>query len=338
MAGAVFVSGASGYLAGFTIRQLIADGWAVHGSLRSLSRERELRAILGEDNERLRFFAADLAHDAGWSEAMAGCHYALHIASPIGVTQPKTEDEMIVPARDGSLRVLKAARDAGVKRVVMTSSAAAIQYGHGRGDRLFTEADWTNIDGPHMNAYNKSKTIAERAARDWMASEGGAMEFVSLNPTAIIGPVISADYAPSIEIIKRMLDGSLPRCPDWGFGIVDVRDLAALHIKAMTEPELNGERFIASSRFYKLIEIAGILKANLGDNGRKVPVGILPSWIVRLAALAMPELRSIAGELGRVCAVDSSHVKRKLGWETRPIEETLLDCAHSLIAQGIVRL
>jgi dihydroflavonol-4-reductase len=332
------VSGGSGYAAGFIIRQLIAEGWHVRGTLRSLDKEAATRAALAVDNSKLVFSAANLSADAGWAEAVAGASHVIHVASPIGVAAPKSDDELIIPARDGTLRILRAARDAGVQRVVMTSSGAAIQYGHGRGDRIFTDADWTNVDGPDVSAYNKSKTIAERAARDWVTAEGGAMEFCTINPTAIIGPVMSDDFAPSIEIIKRLLSGAMPGCPDFGFGIVDVRDLAAIHIKAMTAPGMANERIIATGPFYKLLDIAHVLKLGLGPQGAKVPLRTLPNWLVRGFAFFAPELKSLISELGNVRHVDPSHAKRVLGWEARPTEETLLDCARSLIEHGIVEV
>ncbi len=338
MSKTVMVSGGSGYAAGFMIRQLIAEGWDVRATLRSLTKKSATRAALDVDNSKLSFFEADLSADGGWGEAASGCDYVLHVASPIGVAHPKTDDELIIPARDGALRVLRAARDAGVKRVVMTSSGAAIQYGHGRGDRTFTEGDWTNIDGPDVSAYNKSKTIAERAARDWIAAEGGSLEFCTINPTAIIGPVMSDDFAPSIEIMKRLLSGAMPGCPDFGFGIVDVRDLAAIHIMAMTAPNMANERIIATGPFYKLIDIAHVLKAGLAEQGRKVPTRTLPNWLVRGLAIFAPELKSLLSELGNVRKINPSHARDLLGWVARPTEETLLDCARSLIALGVVRV
>ncbi len=338
LADLVMVSGGSGYAAGFMIRQLIAEGWTVNATIRSLAKEAATRQALQTDDSKLRFFEADLSADAGWAAAMAGARYVLHVASPIGVAAPKSDDELIVPARDGTLRVLRAARDAGVKRVVMTSSGAAIQYGHGRGDRTFTEADWTNVDGPDVSAYNKSKTIAERAARDWIAAEGGATEFCTINPTAIIGPVMSDDFAPSIEVMKRLLSGAMPGCPDFGFGIVDVRDLAAIHIQAMTAPGMANERIIATGPFYKLLDIAHVLKGGLGEQGHKVPVRTLPNWLVRGFALFAPELKSLISELGNVRKIDPSHARDVLGWVARPTDETLLDCARSLIAHGIVKV
>ena len=194
MADTVLVSGGSGYIAGFLIRQLVSEGWTVHTTVRSLAREAELRKLLAVDPTRLKFFAADLMHDAGWAEAMAGCSHVAHLASPLPTGAIKHADELIVPAREGALRALRAARAAGVKRFVMTSSVAAIAYGRGRGEHRFTEADWTLADVPGVTPYALSKTLAERAARGWVAAEGGGVEYCSINPSVVLGPVWSGDY------------------------------------------------------------------------------------------------------------------------------------------------
>ncbi len=338
MAGTVLVSGGSGYIAGFLIQRLVADGWTVHATVRSLSREAEVRARLAVDNSRLHFFAADLNADAGWAEAMAGCTHVAHVASPFPPAAVKHADELIVPARDGALRALRAAKAAGVKRFVQTSSAAAIGYGHPPGQSTYTEADWSDPTHPDCSPYAQSKTIAERAARDWIAAEGGTMEFVSVNPSLVVGPVMDADVSTSIELMQKMLSGALPGCPRIGFGIVDVRDLADLHVRVLTETGLAGERFIASGRFLMIADIAKILKARLGPRARKVPTRTLPDFLVRLAAIFDPLVRSGLSELGRIRDMDASHAKAVLGWETRPEAESLVDCANSLIDKGIVKV
>ena len=334
----VLVTGASGYIAGFVIRRLLADGWRVHATLRNPAREAAVRAMLGGDAERLRLFVADLTDDAGWAEAMAGCSHVAHVASPFSTTAPRHEDDLIIPAREGVLRALRFARAAGVTRFVQTSSVAAIAYGHGKGVHRFTEADWTDVHGSDVYAYVKSKTLAERAARDWVAAEGGAIEFVSINPSAVLGPVWSDDFSPSIEVVRQLLGGLLPGCPDLGFGLVDVRDLADLHAQALTAPGIAGERLIASGPFLKLIEIARILKAGLPDQARKVPLRRLPDWLVRAAALFNPMIRQITGELGNVRDADPAHTLALLGWQTRPAEASILDCARSLIELGVVKV
>ncbi len=338
MTGTVFVSGGSGYIAGYIIRQLINGGWTVHTTIRNLARETAVRRLLAVDNSRLNVFAADLMQDAGWAEAMAGCSHVVHVASPLPTHKPKSDDELILPARDGALRALRAAKAAGVKRFVMTSSAAAIAYGHGNKVQTFTEADWTNVNSPDAYAYVKSKTIAERAARDWVAAEGGGIEYCSINPSAVLGPVWSDDFSSSIEAVKKLLEGALPGCPDFGFGIVDVRDVADLHVRALTAPDMAGERFIASGPFLKMIDIATILKNGLGAEARKVPMRKLPDFLVKLTAMFDPLVRQVAGELGKTRNMDASHARAVLGWETRSPQESILDTAKSLIERGIVKV
>jgi dihydroflavonol-4-reductase len=338
MSRTVFVSGGSGYIAGFLIRQLLAEGWSVHTTVRSLPREAALRPLLGGTAETLKFFAANLMADAGWAEAMAGCSHVAHVASPFNSEAPRHEDELILPAREGVLRALRFAKAAGAKRFIQTSSVAAIAYGHGGDRHHFTEADWTNIDSPDVYAYVKSKTIAERAAREWMAKHGAGMEFLSINPSAVLGPVWTSDFSASIELVKQLLSGALPGCPDIGFGLVDVRDVADLHVRALTEPGLDGERFIASGPFLKMIEVARILKRGMPLQGRRVPVRSLPNWLVRVSALFNPVVRQVTGELGNVRDASAEHALQRLGWKTRPVEQSILDCAKSLIERGVVRL
>ena len=337
MASTVLVSGGSGYIAGFLIRQLVAEGWIVNTTVRSLAREAAVRKLLAVDDSRLKFFAADLTADAGWAEAMAGCSHVAHLASPLPAGVPKDANELIVPARDGALRALRAARAAGVKRFVMTSSVAAVSYGRGRGVHNFTEADWTQADKPGISPYIQSKTIAERAARDWVASEGAGVEFCTINPSVVLGPVWSADYSASVYLVKMLLDGRMRALPDVGFGVVDVRDVADLHVRALTAPGMAGERFIASGRFMKLREIAEVLRQALGPQARKVSTHDLPDWLVRVAALFNPMAKAAVSELGSVRNQDASHAKAVLGWATRAEEQSIVDTARSLIELGIVK-
>jgi dihydroflavonol-4-reductase len=336
MADTVLVSGGSGYIAGFLIRQLVAEGWTVHTTVRSLARENAVRKLLAVDDTRLRFFAADLNADAGWAEAMAGCSHVAHLASPLPTGIPKDPNELIVPARDGVLRALRAAKAAGVRRFVMTSSVAAISYGRGRGIHHFTEADWTLLEKPGLTPYVQSKTIAERAARDWVAKEGGGIEFCTINPSVVLGPVWSADYSASVAVVKQLLDGRVKACPDVGFGVVDVRDVADLHVRALNAPGMAGERFIASGRFMKLRDIADVLRAELGPQAHKVAARNMPDWVLRVAALFNPLARMVVNELGSVRHQDASHAKAVLGWATRPAEQSIADTARCLIQLGIV--
>jgi dihydroflavonol-4-reductase len=337
MADTVLVSGGSGYIAGFLIRQLVAEGWMVHTTVRSLAKEAAVRQLLAVDNSRVRFFAANLNADDGWAQAMAGCTVVAHVASPLPTGIPKDANELIVPARDGALRALRAAKAAGVTRFVMTSSVAAISYGRGRGVHTFTEADWTDLSRPGLTPYVQSKTVAERAARNWVASQGGEMEYCSICPSVVLGPVLSADYSASVEIIKKLLDGSLGACPDFGFGVVDVRDVADLHVRALKAPRIGGERFIASGRFIMLREVADILRAQLGPQANNVTTRNIPDWVVRVAALFNPLAKAVVGELGSVRNQDASHAMAVLGWATRPVEKSIVDTARCLIDLGIVK-
>ena len=334
----VLVSGGSGYIAGFLIRQLVAEGWMVHTTVRSLAKEAAVRELLALDNGRLKFFAADLNADAGWAEAVAGCSHVAHVASPLPAGVPKDASELIVPARDGALRALRAAKAAGVRRFVMTSSVAAVSYGRGPGVHHFTEADWTDLSKPGLSPYIQSKTVAERAARDWVAKEGGTMEYCSINPSVVLGPVWSRDYSASLVIVKKLLDGSMGATPDIGFGIVDVRDVADLHVRALKAENMAGERFIASGRFMKLRRIADLLRAELGSQAHKVTLRNVPDWLVRIAAHFNPLAKAVVGELGNVRNQDASHAKAVLGWVTRPAEQSILDSARSLISLGIVKV
>jgi dihydroflavonol-4-reductase len=338
----VLVTGGSGFIGGYCILQLLSEGHTVRTTVRDLKREPEVRATLqkagAEPGDRLSFFAADLAADAGWPEAVQGCEFVLHVASPFPAGVPKHEDELIVPARDGALRVLRAARDAGVKRVVMTSSFAAIGYGHPERTAPFTEADWTDPTAGDMTAYVKSKAIAERAAWDFMAREGGSLELSVINPVAVLGPLLGPDIAASIQLITRLMDGSMPGCPRISFGVVDVRDVADIHLRAMTNPAAKGERFLAvAGETTSMLGIAKILKARLGDAARKVPTRELPDILLRTIAIFDRTVRQIVPELGKVKSVSNEKARRVLGWTPRSNEEAIVATAESLLRLGLVK-
>lgn len=279
MSDLVLVTGGSGFIATHTIVQLLKSGTRVRATLRSPAREGEVRAAItaggAEAGEHLTFAKADLTSDDGWNDAARGCDYLLHIASPFPPAMPKHEDELIIPAREGTLRALKAAKAAGVKRAVVTSSFAAIGYGRkGTPTRPYNEEDWTDPSGADVRAYVKSKTIAERAAWDYAKSSG--LELSVVNPVGVLGPVLGKDYSTSIEIVKKLMDGAMPGCPRVGFSIVDVRDVADLHIRAMKHPAAAGQRFLATNeKFCWFSDVAQVLRAKMGDAAKRVPTRTL---------------------------------------------------------------
>jgi nucleoside-diphosphate-sugar epimerase len=338
----VLVTGGSGFIGAHCIRQLLDAGYRVRATVRDLKREPDVGAMLkiGDPHpgDRLSFFAADLLKDEGWSQAIAGCDYVLHVASPFPPTVPKNEDDLIVPAREGTLRVLRASRDAGVKRVVVTSSFAAIGYGHEPQAAPFTEKDWTNPDAPGVTPYVKSKTLAERAAWDFMAREGGNLELSVVNPVGVFGPVLGPDYSTSILFIQRMMDGAAPGCPRLHFGAVDVRDVADLHLRAMTSPVAKGERFLAvAGEFVSVLDVARILKQRMGSLAKRVPTRELPNWLVRLAALRDPAVKQILPELGTTKNATNEKARRVLGWTPLSNEEAIAATAESLVRHGLLK-
>jgi len=248
MTSTVLVSGATGFVGLHTVIQLLQNGHTVRGTLRSPKRETEVRESVArhvDAGDRLSLHQCDLLSDDGWDEAISGCDYVLHVASPFIIGAPKHEDELIIPARDGALRVLKAAAKAGVKRTVMTSSVAAVSAGHDRDTtHIFTEDDWSNTDSSEIGAYEKSKTIAERAAWDFVKSDGAGMELAVINPGAILGPILNADSGTSGEIVRQLMVRAMPACPRVGFSCVDVRDVAGAHLAAMTTPDAAGKIYL----------------------------------------------------------------------------------------------
>jgi dihydroflavonol-4-reductase len=286
-----------------------------------------------EVGDRLSVLQADLSRDDGWEEAVEGCDYVLHVASPFPPKQPKDADELVVPAREGTLRVLRAALEAGVDRVVVTSSVAAIRNTGKPSTGPHTEDDWSDASNPKLTPYTRSKTIAERAAWDLVRERGEPGRLAVVNPGAILGPVMSDDRSYSLEVIERMLKG-LPGVPQLGFSFVDVRDVAELQIAAMSAPEAGGERFIAAAEFLWMSEVAQILRERLGDAAAKVPTRTVPNLLVRGMALFDPGLRSVVGGLGQKETYSIDKARTRLGWSPRPIEETVVECAQSLIAEA----
>lgn len=337
----VLVTGGSGFLAGHCILKLLQAGYDVRTTLRSPAREGGLRDALraaGVDaGERLQVVVADLMRDEGWDEAASGCSYVLHVASPLKAAVPGDEDELIRAAREGTLRVLRAAYRAGVRRTVLTSSFAAIDDGRAL-KRPYDERDWTDPAAPGLAAYAKSKTLAERAAWEFIDGEGQGLELAVVNPVRIFGPLLERDLPASIVMVKSMLDGRLPALPRLMFGVVDVRDVADLHLRAMTDPAAAGERFLATAGdFMTMQAVARALKDGLGERAAGVSTRVLPDWLVRLAARFSATARQAATpELGCVKTATSAKAIAMLGWQPRPAAQALVATGESLFNLGLV--
>lgn len=335
----VLVTGASGFIAMHCILQLLAAGWRVRGTLRTPSRAGKIRETLArhvDPGDRLEFATADLSRDEGWEEAARGCTYVLHVASPFPREVPKHEDDLIVPARDGALRVLRAAAAAGVRRVVMTSSLAAVVYGHVRdGSRTFDEEDWSISEG--IGAYEKSKTIAERAAWDFARSpEAKGLELVVINPGLVLGPILDEDYGTSGEAVRKLMRREFPGCPNLGWAPVDVRDVAAAHLAAMTTPEAAGKRFCCAIEHAWMADIARILDEHFAARGYRIPRRRLPDWLVRTVAIFDKTTRMAVHDLGQRQDVSNERIRKVLGWQPRSLDEMVAAMGESMIEQGVV--
>lgn len=338
----VLVTGGSGFIAGHVILQLLEAGYRVRTTVRSLDREETVRDILTDagmtDGSNLEFVAADLLVDDGWARAVGGATYVQHVASPVQPGHIDNEDDLIVPAREGALRVLRAAHSAGVKRVVLTSAFHAVSWGWPHDDHVFTDDDWTRLDGPGIDAYGKSKTLAERAAWDYIAGDGAGMELATLLPVAVMGTVMGNDISGSNHIVQSMLDGNMPGFPDLYIPIVDVRDVAAAHLLAMTTPAAAGQRFLLSSGpVMSLKQIGSVLKERLGGAAHNVPGRSIPSFVVRLGSLARPEFRAIVPDLGYRKKMSSEKARTILGWTSRPPEEAIATAGNSMVRKGLVK-
>jgi nucleoside-diphosphate-sugar epimerase len=322
----VLVTGGSGFIAGHCILQLLEQGYRVRTTVRSLSREASVRSILSDagmtHGEHLSFVAADLLSDDGWPEAVADVDFVLHVASPVQPGHVENEDDLIIPAREGALRVLRAARDAGVKRVVLTSAFHAVSWGWPHDDHVFTEADWTILDGPGVDAYGKSKTLAERAAWDFMLTDGSPLELATVLPVAVMGPVMGDDISGANHIIQNMLRGAMPGLPDIYIPIVDVRDVAAAHILAMTTPDAAGQRFLLSNGpALAMKEIAADIRAHLGSATEKVPTA---------------EMTIDSPDLGYSKRTTNEKARTVLGWTPRPAADAIGAAAESMVTTGLV--
>ncbi|KAA2242959.1 aldehyde reductase [Chitinophaga agrisoli] len=338
----VLVTGGTGFVGIHCILQLLQQGYQVRTTIRSLSKKDEVISMLKTGGltsiENLSFTVADLTQDANWEVATQGCTYVLHIASPIHLHLPKHEDDMIRPAVDGTLRVLKAARNAGVQRVVMTSNFGAVGYSHTDRTTLITEESWTNPNEKGLSAYNKSKVLAEEAAWDFIKKEGGAMELTVINPMGIFGPSLSPVLSSGFGLLQKVMDGTMKALPDITLGIVDVRDVAELHLRAMTAPEAKGQRFLAlAGGTMSLLEIARLLKEKLPDATQNTSTKKLPRWVVRIAALFNPQAKAMLPLIGIYRNASNEKAKRVLGWRPRSNEEAVLASAESLVKWGAVK-
>lgn len=330
MSKSILVTGGTGFIAGWCIVELLRQGYRVRTTVRHASREAAVRAAVASQvdaGDRLAFAVADLLSDAGWDEAMAGCDHVLHVASPLGREAPRDRDALVAPARDGTLRVLKAASRAGIGRVVMTSAAATARH---RDAAVSDETVWADPDVPSLDPYRRSKILAERAAWDFMRADPGPTTLTTILPGAVFGPILPGGDPASVWVVGSLLAGKPSRLLDFGLSVVDVRDLAAAHVAALTAAGAPGERFLATGNFLWMKEMAAILKAGLGERGASVPTKVLPNCAARVLALFMPRLRMFLPDLGQRRDVDTAKARRILGFETRDPRETLLDCARSL--------
>jgi nucleoside-diphosphate-sugar epimerase len=339
----VLMTGGSGYLGGWCIAALLERGYSVRTTIRDLAREDHVRAQVAaagvEAGERLEVLAADLHRDDGWADAVAGCGYVLHTASPFPPKQPKDPEELIVPARDGAKRVIRAALDADVERIVMTSSVAAVRGGHSGpvdGGEEFNENDWTDLDDPSITPYTRSKTIAEQNAWVLVDDAGARDRLAVINPGAIIGPLLSDDASFSLQLIERLLTG-MPAIPRLGFSFVDVRDVADAHVRAMEKESAGGDRYITVDRFMWMSEVAAILKDRLGERAKKVPTRNAPDLLIKAIGIFDPAVRTITGDLGQKPMLSNERARERLGWSPRPIEDSIAETAESLFEQGIVK-
>ncbi len=335
----VLVTGAAGYVGSHVLARLVRDGYQVRAAVRSERRAREVIDTVtaaGLDPRAIDFVIVDLLSDAGWSDAVADARYVLHIASPFPAQPPTDDDDIIGPARDGTVRVLRHARDGGCEKVVLTSSFAAVGYS-AKDSEQWSEDDWTDpVDA--NSAYVRSKAIAERAAWDFIAGEGGDLQLTALVPVGIFGPTLGMHLSTSVKFIQSMLTGELERLAPQHFGVVDVRDVATVHQRAMTADQASGERIllVADGPAQSFLGIARILRDGLGEAARRVSTDEYSEDEVRRLAATVPALRETLTQLGRRPQISNAKAKAQLGWSPRPVDQTILDTARSLIDRGLV--
>ncbi len=338
----VVVTGATGFIARHVIVQALDAGYTVRGTARSEASEAPLRAELREflanpsSLDRFSVVAANLTSDDGWSEAVRGATYVIHVASPIPAEPPKDPNELIIPAREGTLRVLRAARDGAVKRVVLTSSLAAVLYGVDR-NKVFTEADWSNPDDPRIGAYEQSKTLAERAAWSFIEQEGNGLELSVINPGLVLGPLYGTAASTSNEAVAKLLNREFPACPNFTYAMVDVRDVAAAHVAAMTSPSAVGQRHLCALDSCSLRDVAAILAKEYRPKGYRVPTGNLPNAAVRLVAKFDKVAALALNDLANPQTIDNRKTLALLGRPLRTLEEMTVATAESLIKYQMVK-
>lgn len=335
----ILVTGANGFIGLHTVLHFLKSGYQLCATVRTEAQGEKVRQTLAKhiDTNRLEFIYADLTNDKGWEQAVAGCDFVLHLASPFPTDAPKDEDELIIPAREGTLRVLRAAQNAGVKRVVLVSSVAAITGGHERENRTFNESDWTDTSKTDY-IYSKSKTLAERAAWEFISSaeNKSGMELVSVNPSNVFGPVLDNRHHTSTEWFLTLMRREIPGLTRTQLHFVDVRDLVNMIEKAMITPNAAGKRFIANGASIQLQEFALILDRNLASRGYRVPTRVLPDWLVRFFAIFVPKTKPVVDTLGWTYIISTEQAQSVLGWQPRPYEGTIIEMAQSLIEQGMV--
>lgn len=339
----VLVTGGTGFVAQRLILQLLQKGYNVRTTVRNLkSKDKVVNALSSNGIKSFReltFIEAELTKDDNWEEAMEGCKYVFSIASPVFFEIPKDEAEAIRPAVEGIYRVLKFARQVGIKRVVMTSNFGAVGFSHTDKKTETTEADWTDTNMKGLSVYEKSKTLAERAAWDFIRREGGELEFATVNPVAIYGPSLDEHISGSFHLLSNLLDGSMKVVPHLPLNIVDVRDVADLHIRAMMLPEANGQRFIATADGQiTLSQITKLLKNKRPDAARKVSTLTIPNWMVYIASLFNPRAREAAVFLRMNRNVSNRKAREILDW--KPIatqEQAILEAVDSMIKFNLIK-
>lgn len=322
----VFVTGASGFIAKHILRELLEQGYEVRASVRSGRRKDELEELFPD--ARLEFAMLDLTKDDGWQDALKGCEVLIHTASPFPLTEPKDPQELIRPAVDGTLRAMRAARAAGIKRVILTSSCAAI-YKQADKPKMqpSDEVNWTSPEDPAVGAYEASKTLAEKAAWDFVA-ENPDIALTTINPGAVFGPPMDARYGSSLELVEQLMTGKVPMAPPMDMVAVDVRDVARMHVAAIDLEATKGARFAAASGTHRLLELGQILKA--WDQSLKTPGREAPVWLLRMMGLFSKDVKGILGNVGRTLAVSGAKAEKTFGFRFIPVKDALIASAEAV--------